>query len=130
MKAKYEVTVGTHVVYSCVTTTRNTEDMLTILRERYEGHPLSIRIWQTQDGERTVIWDNLVIYQPRNKSPRKLRGKQKYTPIIDNQTGKIYKSLSQAEIHTGIFKTELKRRIEKNIPNYRYSFYQPTQKTA
>jgi len=121
-KAKYEVTVGTHVVYSCVTTTRNVEDMLTILRGRYESKPFSIRIWQTQDGERKVIWDNLSLYQPLKKRGKQ-RGKQKYTPILDNTTGVIYKSLSQAEIHTGIFKTELKRRIEKNIPNYRYSFY-------
>jgi hypothetical protein len=99
---------------------------LYILRGRYESKPFSIRIWQKMDGERRVIWDNLSIYQPVKKRGKQ-RGKQKYTPIIDNKTGIIYKSLSQAEIYTGIFKTELKRRIEKNIPNYRYSFYQHQQ---
>lgn len=57
-KAKYQVWRAKDLRYSCVTTTRNTEDMINVLSYRFLQLSIPFKIIKIQDGKSKVVYDN------------------------------------------------------------------------
>lgn len=121
IKTKYEITTGRKVMYSCVTTTRNCEDMINILSKRFDNNGFPYRIVQTQDDVKNIVHDNFS--RPVPKEKHKLQDyRRKGRPVIDNETGQVYQSMTKLAGELRMYREVLKRLLEKNIPNFKYSF--------
>jgi len=86
-KAKYEVTVDSFVRYFCVTTTRNTEDMINILSGMFPNdNKHKVKIFQYCNGEKKLVYGT----HYSRKEPRK---------VIDTVTGETYNSAQELATH-------------------------------
>jgi len=122
-KAKYEVLRGSKVIYTCITTTRNSEDIINILNDRFGSHEFKYRIKQTIEGVDRVLYDNFIKPIPKEKQISR-DWRRKARPILDNKTGKIIPSMTQLAKELGIKQMEVQRRLQKKIPNDRYQLLQ------
>ena len=122
-KARYEVTQAGHLIYFCVNSTRNTENMIDVLRDRFDQKRVTYKIHQTVKGFTWVIYDN---YVKINKSSR-VRGKKWVHPktimVIDNETGVIYESISECAIYLDLHKMDVYRQVVKKSERKRFSRY-------
>ena len=117
MKAKYEVKRARKVLYFCVTTTRNCEDMINILRGRYDSYGFAYRIFR--DG--ALVFDNLIPYSQRRRKTKKIIEKKPWAyKIKDTSTGKIYSSREKCAKDTGIYSNKIGRQIDRGIGRFQY----------
>ena len=110
-KAKYRVYVGSIEKYICVTTTRNTEDMLSILLDNFKGYERLKIIKEVKGSLSVVIYGK---YNSKVKQPRK---------VIDTVTGEIFDSAK--DLATRTKKSYVAVRLcltgnRKTIKNYKY----------
>lgn len=122
-KAKYEVLHNLKSIYSCITTTRNTEDMINILMGRYEHKGFPMRIRKTCEGVSEIIYTANFHPRPLPKPKENKLWKTKPKPVIDSETGQVFSSISQCANHLNVFRSELERLLKKN--NYRYKLLKP-----
>lgn len=69
-KSKYELYTGRWLLYSFVTTTRNTEECLDIMREKFsmlKRLTESWHVYKTVNGKRELLWYHKHIKAKRNR---------------------------------------------------------------
>lgn len=128
-KAKYEVLRGIKILYFAVTSTRNTEDMVMRLREIYDDKGYAYRIRKTENGNSFLVYDNIKKYTPKTKE-KLIDNLKQNKPVIDNESGLIFGSISECAKHIGVYRMQLYRKLKKHIPGYRYSLFKEKTKTA
>lgn len=119
-KSKYEVLRGSKAIYTCTTTTRNSEDIINILNGRFGDNEFKYRIKQTCEGVERILYDNFSKPIPKEKQISR-DWRRKARPVLDNKTGRVIPSMTQLSKELGIKQMELQRRLEKKIPNDQYA---------
>lgn len=132
MKAKYEVWRARELKYSCVTTTRNTEDMIGILSSRYLPYNIPFKIIQIQNGNTVCVYNNLRmgIVERRKLRVKKESYRAKAKPVIDNVTGTVYKSINYLAGLLKMPQTALQRQLNNGNHKGRYSLLQNHKEDA
>ena len=126
-KAKYEVVHGNKDVrYTAITTTRNVEDMVSILRDRFDVCGFPYKIIQTIGGERNEVYNN---HKPTRIPTRPIKPSKKYIKIVDSQTNILYPHISAAARDTGLCRMSIYRAIKRKEHNYRFYLYKEPQET-
>jgi len=110
-KAKYRVYVGSIEKYICVTTTRNTEEMLNILTDKFDGCQ-RLKIIKETKGCAPIL-----IYGKSNKSVKQPR------KVINLKTGDIFNSAKELAIHQKKRHVTIRRYLAgyiKSVKNFKY----------
>jgi hypothetical protein len=110
-KAKYRVYVGSIEKYICVTTTRNTEEMLNILLDNYRGCE-RLKIIKEVKGCPPVV-----IHGRFNKNVKQAR------KVINLTTGEIFNSAKELSVHQKKRHVTIRRYLAgyiKSVKNFKY----------
>jgi len=110
-KTKYLVYLNKALTYTCVTTTRQQGEVVSILLERYKDKRGNLRIYKEANGNKRRIYQ------------RYTHTKRGTLAVIDIETGKVYASSKQVseELKIGLvtLRTKLAMR-HKNKSQFQY----------
>ena len=110
-RRKYVVYYGDVPVYSFVTTTRNLEDCINLMLERYDTSVKSFSMYQSNNGVNELVWSTII--------PRRGRDKRK---VKDCFTGIIYTDAMDCANKSGFSETTIRLHVSNNrkYPRFRY----------
>lgn len=108
-KAKYKLYIEGILRYWFVTTSRNTEDCINVLQEMFDGilmYAGYYRIDKIQNGTVETVFQ---------KQPHK------WKRVIDTDTGKVYRSISECARENGFTLNCLWSKLKKNKTKFKYA---------
>ncbi len=110
-KSKYEVIrAGGTVAYKAVTTSKNTEEMVEIIKKRFLGLGFNFKIVQKTGGEETCVFSNMV-YKGGHKPN---------VSVFDTYTQKVHESINDCSIKTGVSRSIISKSINYNFKKGRF----------
>ena len=110
-KTKYIVYLNKALSYTCVTTTRSEEEVVSILKERYQDKVGYARIYKVVDGQKKLLYKK---YK---------HNKQGTLAVIDTDTGIIYPSSKDVAEKLKIGLVMLRKKLalrHKNKSQFQY----------
>ena len=116
-KAKYEVYGNNHLAYFFTTTTRNVEDCINLMLEKFSLTYENLKIFQIMEGEKKLVYTNMVYRKPRR--------------VEDIETGEVFENAWDYSKKKGVKFVTVRRHLGKiSRPLKPMCTYYKEQKTA